>query len=115
MVGALISLCLMVGPGLRFLAVDSNELASDSPEVHASIQPSPTSWLAESGPTRNGTKSVAQKRIKRQSQEWTALSTPRPQELSPDFCGWDIPDQTQSHYNSHSVSIPFGRGPPLFV
>ena len=112
--GAVISICLSVGAGFHLLSVHADEPPSRS-GVSAGVQSSPASLLPDGVPTRKGTTSVAQKRIKRQSQDWAPLATAYAHELSPNISQWAIAAQVQSLYGSHSVSIPSGRGPPLFV
>ena len=111
---AVISLCLSVGAGFHF-RVQADERTEAPSGVSARVQSSPASLLPEGVTTRKGTTSVAQKRIKRQSQDWVTLASQFVHELSPNTYRWMVGAQVQSLYSFHSVSIPSGRSPPLFV
>ena len=113
--GAVISICLSVGAGFHLLPVQADEPTAAPSGVSVGVQSSPASLLPNGVTTRKGTTSVAQKRIKRQSQDWALLATPCAHELSPNIYRWAVAAQVQSLYGSHSVSIPSGRSPPLFV
>lgn len=113
--GMVISLCLSFGAGFRLLLVQADEQTPAQSGVSAGVQNSPPSLLPDGVTTRKGTTSVAQKRIKRQSQDWATLASPCAHELSPNIDGWAVAVQVQSLYSFHSISIRSGRSPPLFV
>jgi hypothetical protein len=113
--GAVISLCLSVGVGFHLLPVPADEPTAAPARVNAGVQSSPASLLPDGVTTRKGTTSVAQKRIKRQSQDWATPAPPCAHELSANIYRWAVAAQVQSLYSSHSVSIPSGRSPPPFV
>ena len=115
LVGAVLSLCLSVGAGFRLLPVHADEPTAAPSGVSAGVQSSPASLLPDGVTTRKGTTSVAQKRIKRQSQAWATLAPACAHELSPKIYRWADTAQVQSLYSSHPVSFPSGRSPPLFV
>lgn len=113
--GASIILCLSVGAGFRLLPVHADEPTAAPSGVSAGVQSSPASLLPDGVTTRKGTTSVAQKRIKRQSQAWATLAPACAHELSPKIYRWAVTAPVQSLYSSHPVSFPSGRSPPLFV
>ena len=115
LVGAVISICLSVGVGFHLLPVQADEPTAAPSGVSAGVQSSPASLFPDGVTTRKGTTSVAQKRIKRQSQACATLAPPCAHELSPKTYRWAVAAQVQSLYSSHSGSIPSGRSPPLFV
>ena len=110
--GALISLCLSIGAGFRLLPIPVDEATSAPSGVSPSVQSSLASLLSEGATTRNGTTSVGQKRIKRQSQDQATLAPLCAHELSPNTCCWAVADQVQSLYSYHAVLLASGRGPP---
>lgn len=112
--GAVISLCFSVGAGFRLLPVQAEPTPAPS-GVSADVQSSCASPLPDAATTRKGRTSVAQKRIKRQFQDWATLAPQYAQELSPGIYRWAVAAQVQSLHSSHSVSITSGRSPPLFV
>ena len=112
---AVISLGLSVGAGFRLVPVQADEPTAASPGVIAGVQSSPASLVPDGVTTRKGTTSVAQKRIKRQSQAWATLAPACAHELSPKIYRWAVTAPVKSLYSSHPVSFPSGRSPPLFV
>ena len=113
--GAVISIWLSVAAGFHLLPVQADELTAAPFGVSAGVQSSPASLLPDGVTTRKETTSIAQKRIKRQSQDWAPLAPPYGHELSPNTYRWPVAVRVQSLYSSHSVSIRSGRSPPLFV
>ena len=113
--GAVISICLSVGAGFHLLPVQADEPTAAPFGISAGVQSFPASLFPDGVTTRKGTTSVAQKRIKRQSQDWAPLAQPYAHELSPNTYRWLVAVRVQSLYSSLSVSIPSGRSPPLFV